>query len=140
MKEIGDGTYVIGEQPLNAFLYPDSKNAVFPQRNRNASVDFPSESISRIAGYMGPGNRRKYYPGENVPVLSIMGDGNLTNSRDVEIAEFSTLNSQMDIDSMDLGGDLAEGNKGVSRHMAIPVVKDSLKGVYEASFGRSKKG
>lgn len=134
LREIGEGTYVQKDVPLNAFLYPESKNAVFPQKNRSASVDFRSESISSIAGYMGPGNRRKYYPGEDVPVLSIMGNGNMTNSRDVEIIN----TSHMNIDSTNLvHGSVEYG--GEKRQVSIPVIKDSIKGAYEASFRKKNR-
>ncbi|KAK9170772.1 hypothetical protein CmeUKMEL1_09515 [Cryptosporidium meleagridis] len=136
LREIGEGTYVQKEIPLNAFLYPESKNAVFPQKNRNASIDFRSESISSIAGYMGPGNRRKYYPGEEIPILSIMGDGNMTNSRDVEI--ISTTNMNMNIDNTSQVKDVAEFGTE-KRQVSIPVIKDSIKGAYEASFKKKSK-
>ncbi|KAH7649257.1 hypothetical protein FG379_001614 [Cryptosporidium bovis] len=130
LRKIGEGTYVRKDPPLNAFLYPENCNAIFPQKNRDISVDFRSESISGIAGYMGPGNRRKYYPGENIPALSIMGDGNLTNSRDIEIINNMGTN-EMNIDSVNQSDNLAiNRNKKVS----IPVIKDNIKGVYEASF------
>lgn len=134
LREIGEGTYIQKDLPLNAFLYPESKNAVFPQKNRNTSIDFRSESISSIAGYMGPGNRRKYYPGEEVPVLSILGNGSMTNSRDVEIINTSNMN--IDNKSQMHGSVECETEK---RHVSIPVIKDSIKGVYEASFKKQNK-
>ncbi|KAF7455936.1 hypothetical protein HWI79_3525 [Cryptosporidium felis] len=134
LREIGEGTYVEKELPLNAFLYPESKNAIFPQKHRGVSVDFRSESISSIAGYMGPGNRRKYYPGESVPVLSIMGDGNLTNSRDVEIMDTFSINAGNNVDFSNGEFEVDTLNSKVNRSISIPVIKDSIKGAYEASF------
>ncbi|KAH8741939.1 hypothetical protein FG386_002314 [Cryptosporidium ryanae] len=131
LREIGEGTYVRKDLPLNAFLYPDNCNAIFPQKNINISVDFRSESISNIAGYMGPGNRRKYYPGENAPALSIMGNGNLTNSRDVEIVNNMSI-SGMNIDNVNNQNSNLAINK--DKRISIPVIKDNIKGAYEASF------
>ncbi|KAK6589711.1 hypothetical protein RS030_173 [Cryptosporidium xiaoi] len=131
LRKIGEGTYVRKDPPLNAFLYPENCNAIFPQKNRDISVDFRSESISSIAGYMGPGNRRKYYPGENIPALSIMGDGNLTNSRDIEIINNMSTN-EMNIDSVNKQSDNLTINR--NKKVSIPVIKDNIKGAYEASF------
>lgn len=131
LKEIGEGTYVQKEIPLNAFLYPESKNAIFPQKNRNVSVDFRSQSISNIAGYMGPGNRRKYYPGEDVPKLSIMGEGNLTNSRDVEIVNII---KDMKIDNINQFSNERYDDNINKKNISIPVIKDNIKNAYESSF------
>ncbi|KAJ1612732.1 hypothetical protein OJ253_481 [Cryptosporidium canis] len=134
LREIGEGTYIQKEVPLNAFLFPESKNAIFPQKNRSLSVDFRSESISSIAGYMGPGNRRKYYPGEEIPALTIMGNGNMTNSRDVEIISTASMN----IDTTSQTNFSAE-HQQEKRQISIPVIKDSIKGAYEASFKKKTR-
>ncbi|KAJ1605652.1 hypothetical protein OIY81_3414 [Cryptosporidium canis] len=134
LREIGEGTYIQKEVPLNAFLFPESKNAIFPQKNRSLSVDFRSESISNIAGYMGPGNRRKYYPGEEMPALTIMGNGNMTNSRDVEIISTASMN----IDTTNQTNFSAE-HQQEKRQVSIPVIKDSIKGAYEASFKKKTR-
>ncbi|EEA05479.1 uncharacterized protein CMU_024850 [Cryptosporidium muris RN66] len=82
LKEIGEGIYTQKYSPLNGFLYPESENSFIPQKNRDPVIDFRSHSIS-IAGFMGSGNRRKFYPEENIPNLSILGNNMVSTSKDV---------------------------------------------------------
>ncbi|KAL7066207.1 hypothetical protein ACR3K2_33490 [Cryptosporidium serpentis] len=82
LKEIGEGIYTQKDFPLNGFLYPESENSFIPQKSRDPAIDFRSQSIS-IAGFMGSGNRRKFYPGENVPNLSILGNNKVLTNKDV---------------------------------------------------------
>ena len=58
-KMISKGAYRQVKKPANAFKYPDSTDAIFPQVEPVKPIDFRSEAIP-TAGFATIGNRRKF--------------------------------------------------------------------------------
>jgi len=59
LQKVIAGTYVPLLRPKNAFLYPQSTDAVFPQHEIWKPIDYRSENLP-MAGYTFRGNRRKF--------------------------------------------------------------------------------
>jgi len=59
LKRVSEGRSVRLSKPKNAFKYPESEGACFPQHEMWKPIDFRAQKLP-MAGYVFRGNRRKY--------------------------------------------------------------------------------
>mmetsp|Transcript_58772 Transcript_58772/g.110107 ORF Transcript_58772/g.110107 Transcript_58772/m.110107 type:complete len:232 (+) Transcript_58772:75-770(+) len=73
LTKVAQGKQITLLRPKNAFKYPDSDDAVFPQHEVMKPVDFRAQNLP-MAGTVFRGNRRKYSPEEKEMLSKIIKD------------------------------------------------------------------
>lgn len=71
LVQVAQGRSVTRLRPKNAFKYPDSEDAVFPQHEIMKPVDFRAQNLP-MAGTVFRGNRRKYSDEEKAMLNKII--------------------------------------------------------------------